>query len=228
MKPVKKTDLSSREVALSKPVKTPDGLLARLIPVGTQRDWGTGQVVHWAGEHPRAILCVLEGRIKMRRFDSEGREQIQTWFTAGRVAALPYVISNVPLHFDIVAEGPCKVLHVDRPELLELLRKDSAVSMAIIDLLSERQIFLTESYAMHTKEALADRLWHRLTRMANQQTGGSVLSKTGIQITQKELADAVGASRYRVGIELQKMVDRGTIVMSRGRIQLIDDGPSET
>ncbi|MBS0316590.1 MAG: Crp/Fnr family transcriptional regulator, partial [Proteobacteria bacterium] len=183
--------------------------------------WGANHVLHWSGECPRSVLCVHEGRVRMRRFDSAGHEQILSWFEAGGLLACAPVIADKPFHFDIVTDEPCKVLHVDRTRFMERLRRDAAVAAAVATMLSERLVFVAESHVTRINEPLAERVWLRLTRMAQQADVHGASRDAGIPVTQQELADAVGASRYRVGLELQRLADRGLIVMTRRNIRVL-------
>lgn len=202
-----------------------DALLQALIPIGVTRSWGANQVLHWSGEYPRAVLCVRAGRVRMCRFDSAGNEQILSWFDVGGLLATAPVIADRPFNFDIVADGPCKVLHVDRVRFMELLRRDAAVATAVAVILSERLLFVAESHVAHANEPLVERVWLRLNRMAQQASSCGTARDGGIAVTQQEVADAVGASRYRVGLELQRLADRGLITMARGRIRVLPPAP---
>lgn len=199
----------------------PDELLAALIRIGVTRSWTQDQVLHWSGDRLSSVFCALQGRLKIRRFDSDGNEQILSWFEKGTLVAVAPVIIDKPFQFDIVADGPCRVLHVSRLPFMQLLEHDASVASAIAVLLSERLSFIMESHVTQANNTLAERVWFRLSRMAAQvkdtPSGGSPF----IAITQQELADAVGGSRYRVGLELQRLADRGLIALARGRIQLL-------
>lgn len=197
-----------------------DELMNALLRIGVIRHWKINQVLHWSGECPSSVLCVRAGRARMRRFDSAGNEQILSWFSPGPLLAVAGVIANKPFHFDIVADGPCEMLHIGRDRFMELLRGNAAMAAEISITLSERLLFVSESHVRHANEALVERIWLRLTRIAQQSNGGALASGFGVPLTQQELADAVGASRYRVGLELKRLAERGLIAMTRGSIHV--------
>lgn len=177
--------------------------------------------MHWSGHRLPHVLGVDRGRLKVRRFDTEGSEHILSWFGPGDLVGIAAVIADKPFHFDVVADGPCQVVQVSRSGFLDLLRQDPELAVNLITLLSERLLFVTESHPSQAKEPLSERIWHRLTRMAKQQAPSAPAGAWDIAMTQGELASAVGASRYRVGLALQKLVERRVIALSRGRIRLL-------
>lgn len=191
-------------------------LLEALLGIGVPRHWAKNRVLHWSGQCPTSVLCVRAGRLRIRRFDSSGKEQILGWFDADVLVAAAPVIAGKPLWFDIVADAPSQVLHVPRPDFMALLYRDASVAAAVALLLSERLTFVMESHVAQAHESLAERVWFRLCRMA-EQAG----SDGAIPVTQQGLADVVGASRYRVGLELQSLAERGLIAMARGRLRIL-------
>lgn len=200
-----------------------DAMLQAASDIGVLKTWSRSQVLHWSGDHPNSVLYVRKGRLRARRFDSEGHEQILSWFGPGSVVAIAPVLAGKPFQFDIVADSSCRVLHVERARFEQMLKSDAAIATAVARLVSERLNFVMESHALQSNVLLAERVWFRLVRLAQQARAagaGAAESATSIEVTQQQLADAVGASRYRVGQELQQLALRGLIKLFRGRIEV--------
>lgn len=192
-----------------------------MVDIGYSRSWKKNQVLHWSGETPSAVLVIQQGRLRVRRFDSSGNEQILSWLDVGKIGSLAPVMANKKMHFDVVADCACKVRHIPRPELLKLMRARPDVAIAISNILSERLIFVSDLYMDQMSESLAERLWSRLQRMAGRMNSVKSQKVREIAITQHDLAKLVGASRYRVGLELQNLAGKGLIEIERGRIRLL-------
>lgn len=201
--------------------RVPVELSAALARIGVIRNWRRNQVLHWSGERLSAVLCVRQGRLRVRRIDSAGHEQILSWFDGGMLVAVAPVIVDQPFHFDIVADGPCKVLHASRTPFMQLLGRDASAASAIAVVLAERLSHLLESHVTQANDTLAERVWFRLNRLADQARRAPPGDAPFIAVTQQELADAVGGSRYRVGLELQRLAERGLIALARGRIRIV-------
>ncbi|CAG9167506.1 hypothetical protein LMG23992_00826 [Cupriavidus laharis] len=197
----------------------PEHSLRALREIGVLRQWRRGQVLHWAGDHPESILAVQKGLLRISNSDSAGNENILAWLEPGMVGALAPVIANQPFNFNIVANCQSEVLHIQRERLLEHIGRDSTTALAITMLLSSRLNNVLEMFGTQAFESLADKVWARLVQLAMQsrQNGTATVC---VEVTQADLARSVGGSRYRVGLELNRLEATGAIALSRGRIEI--------
>lgn len=206
-------DIDSQEVL-------PEDSLRALRHIGVLRQWRRGQVLHWEGDRAESILAVQKGLLRVCSHDSAGKENILAWIEPGMIGALAPVIANQPFNFNIVADRQCEVLHIRRDLLLEHLRHDSTTALAITLMLASRLNNVLEMYGTQSFESLADKVWARLVQLARRSPQGST-SMVCIKVTQADLARSVGGSRYRVGLELNRLEARGVISLSRGQIQIM-------
>lgn len=193
----------------------------RLLQVGTPRIWKRDEVLCWAGKSPAAVYLVCSGRLRFRQFDSEGRERILGWAKPGMVACLAYAVADQPSGLDFVADVRSEVARIPRAELLELFRTEPDFALAIAMALSERMVEMVDLFMTQSYEHLADKVWSCLERLARQGSSGAGADGRELRVTQEVLANAVGASRYRVGLELQRLAARGLVELSRGCIRLV-------
>ena len=166
--------------------------------IGVARRWRTGQSLLRAGAVADSAFLVTRGRVRLRAFSADGREQTFGWIEPGSFGA----------------EGPCDALHFERRRLDALVQRDGRAALAIVRLLSRR---VNATMGMLTARAfspLADRVWATLRHLARRSVT--------VAITQAELAHAVGGSRYRVGIELARLQAAGRIAAARGRIVVLE------
>jgi len=195
----------------------PEHSLRALREVGVLRKWRRGQVLHWAGDHAESILAVQKGLLRVCSHDSAGKENILAWLRPGMIGALAPVIANQPFNFNIVADGQSEVLHVQRERFLEHLGRDPATALAVTIMLSGRLNNVLEMFGTQAFESLADKVWARLVQLAIQSRQASNPTIC-IEVTQADLARSIGGSRYRVGLELNRLEAAGVIALSRGRI----------
>lgn len=189
-----------------------------LLGIAVSRRWRNGQTLLWAGQRAGSAFVVARGRIRMRSFGPEGDEQIFGWIEPGTFGALASVLADVGFPCDFVADGPCEVLHLPRERLLELLARDAPTALALARMLSVRLSLFMEMHMVQSFAPLADRVWATIRRLARWSTAKDGLRTGTLAITQADLAHAVGASRYRVGLELQRLEASGRLERSRGRI----------
>ena len=190
--------------------------------------WRSGQVLYRSGENAESAFVVLSGRVRIRTNAANGDEQILGWLKPGMFGALIPVLSGTPLLYDFVADGPCEARHFTPRRLLRLLENDAATTLAIARMQSLRLSRFLNGFTTQVSASLSDRVWAGLKRLALWQKEGSTDQTGELAITQADLARAVGASRYRVGIELKKLQANGVVALGRGRITLLTRRRSAT
>ena len=189
-----------------------------LLGIAVSRRWRNGQTLLWTGERAGSAFVVARGRIRMRSFGPEGDEQIFGWMEPGTFGALASVLGDARFPCDFVADGACEVLHLPRERLLELLARDAPTALALARMLSVRLSLFMEMHMVQSFAPLADRVWATIRRLARWSSAKDGTRTGTLDITQADLAHAVGASRYRVGLELQRLAATGRLRLSRGRI----------
>ncbi|WP_011295846.1 Crp/Fnr family transcriptional regulator [Cupriavidus necator] len=205
---------------INSPAILPEESLRALRQVGVLRQWRRGQVLHWAGHHAESVLAVQKGLLRICSHDSAGKENILAWIEPGMIGALAPVIANQPFNFNIVADRQSEILHIRRDRLLEHLLHDSTAALAITLMLASRLNNVLEMFGTQSFESLTDKVWARLVQLARRSPQRST-SDVCIEVTQADLARSVGGSRYRVGLELNRLEARGVIALSRGQIKIM-------
>ncbi len=204
----------------------PEPARQALMRIGVPRRWRSGQTLVWAGEIPDSAFAVLKGRVRIRAFGPQGDEQIFAWIEQGMLGALAPVLAGVPLPWDFAADGPCELLHFERRRLAELLGRDAPTALAVARTLSSRLTLFMKMHMVQSFAPLSDRVWAALRRLANGEGAGHGGIRSGrLEITQADLARAVGASRYRVGLELQRLEAAGHVALARGSIRVFERVP---
>lgn len=204
----------------------PESAQQALRRIGVLRSWRSGRTLLHAGEAASSAFVVERGRLRVRRFGRDGTEQILGWLGPGTLSACSSVIAGVSLPFDIAADGACEVMHLERAALLTLLEHDASASLAIARILSARLARSMQRHVEGFAVPLADKVWSTLWRLASWQPSAAGTRTAVIEITQSDLAQTAGASRFRVGQALQRLEQEGRIRLERGRITVIDRPPA--
>lgn len=190
--------------------------------IGVLRSWRSGRTLLRAGELAHSAFVVEKGRLRVRRFGRDGNEQILGWLSPGTLSVLSSVIAGVSLPFDVVADGACEVMHLERAALLALLGRDAATSLAVARVLSLRLARSMQRQMEEVEGSLPDKVWSTLCRLAQWQPSGAGARTAVLEMTQSDLAHVAGASRFRVGLELKRLEQGGCVRLARGRITVID------
>jgi CRP-like cAMP-binding protein len=192
-----------------------------LHEVGNVRRWRSGQILLGANERAEGAFVVLDGRVRIRSVAPTGEEQILGWLGPGMFGALIPLLAGVPVPCDFVADGPCEARHFSPKRLFALLERDPATTLAIARMLSLRLSRFLNAYTTQVLAPLPVRVWATMGRLARWSHASGEHATGELTITQADLARAVGASRYRVGLELKKLEASGVVSLSRGRITML-------
>lgn len=118
-----------------------------------------------------------------------------------------------------VAIGQVETRTLGADSFAELQRRHPAVTMVLVELLAAQVRRLSDQLLdAHTMGA-DERVLKQLARLAASFGDGHTAN---IPITQEDLASLAGTTRPTANRALQALVDDGTVVLGRGRIEVVD------
>jgi CRP/FNR family transcriptional regulator len=195
--------------------------VAALQKVGRIKRWESGQVILSRGEVCTSAILLLAGRIRMMTHNPNGHEHLFRWLEQGEMTGLSALIAHAPFSADMMASGAVEALHIDREQMLHLIRTDGEVAVALLQLQSIRVNQLVDHIVDNTLGSLENKVWAALERLAHYH--GHDVSGNGIELrlSHSDIAQAVDASRQRVSMALQKLEREGKIRLGYRQIVLI-------
>lgn len=169
-----------------------------------------GRVLYYQGDKALRTYLVLGGAVRTVMYRSDETTLDLGTQGPGDWVGLPELVVRGPALTDAVALEGCRVLAIDR-QVFARLREVPAFEEWLLTELARRY------YALHARVELAQP-GQRLARwLAEHQGKGGAL-----QITQDEIAAAVGTSRETVNRHLGRMQLEGLVRVERGRITVLD------
>ena len=115
----------------------PDGQLAELAKLTTDRLLDDGTVISSQGDPAREVYVVREGEVSvMRRRD--GAEEELTVCGKGSCIGEVAVLGKLPRTASVVARGPARLLVLEGEQLERLLQEQPEMSRALLTLLAKR------------------------------------------------------------------------------------------
>jgi len=187
--------------------------LAEFSRLGQHRTLRRGQSLVLTGDLGGSVLVVKSGRLKLSRLSTEGRELILSLLEAGDFLVTPsdrVFKGSEPL---VEALEPALLLAVRRQEFEAFVRTRPATAVTVIRQLAARVRTLEERMEEMVFKDIPGRLATTLLRLAaaygsREPTGGVAV---GLQVTQQELANLIGASREMVNHALSHWKRKGVI-----------------
>ncbi len=184
--------------------------VAQVMELHTYRP---GQHIVFEDDPRFGLFVVLEGRVRLARTASDGREQVLSVVDGGEMFNVAPLVDAGPAPATARAMAPTKCLHLpasalndllsSHPDMGVLLLRDLAAQVRDLSVLLEDLAFRT------VRERLARILLH-------EAADGSAA------LTQQELAARAGTVREIVGRTLRQMAEEGLIELARGHVVVLN------
>jgi CRP-like cAMP-binding protein len=196
------------------PLEAEDDELARLRPFGLPERFAPGAMLFRQGERPQRLYVIEHGEVALWDESRPQRRLVQVVHAGASVGDLPVLLGQ-PSLYTAVARVETQTLAFSRGMVDDLLELDPKICFLWFRLLARR---LDSGYQRNI--ALAGRsALERLGRFLLQelQAGGDAR----VELTQAELASALGLSRQRVSRVLGALERLGVLEQERGGIHVL-------
>lgn len=200
----------------------PPKLAAVLQANAVHRCWRESEVVLPMGRVVPWVLSVQRGKVRMAATLEDGRDVFFRWHAPGEVAGLISAISDLPLPVDAVAFEHCETLHVEREVLLDLMRADGEVALAVTRLIARHTYDVVNLVCKSHEASLNVRVLGMLHHLAGVNGTREPTGVLTLPVSQQDIAAALGASRQRVNAELKALERAGHIRLGYNRVTLVD------
>jgi len=205
-----------------------EGELARLADLAADRIFDSGEFIFWDGESSTRFYIVVEGRVKVLKHSSLGKEFIIAFFGPGEMFGEVAVFQNKPYPATAQAMLQTRVLGINREDFLSFLASSPEVALTIINVLGGR---LREAQGRLTDIA-GERVEQRLARTLLMLS--CKLGRT-LPFTKQEIADMAGTttetairfmSRLKEGGIIRSLRGK-TIILDEAKLRLLSEGPPQ-
>lgn len=189
--------------------------LAELAGLAARRSFVQGEFVFWEGDAPDSFYIVIEGRVKVLKHSSLGKEFIIAFFGPGEIFGEVAVFQDRPYPASAQAAADTKVLRIRREDFLSFVAQRPQVVLRIISVLGER---LRDAQG-RLKDLAGERVEQRLARtllMLSAKLGAT------LPFTRQEIADMAGTTTETAIRFISRLKDGGIIRSERGRITILD------
>ncbi len=197
--------------------------LSKLV---VERELASGEYVFWEDDPPDWFFILAEGRVKVIKTASSGKELIIAFFGPGEMFGEVAVFSGKPYPASAQAMEKTKVLGIRNDDFLNFLAAHPQVALRIISVLGER---LRESQS-RIRDLVGERVEQRVARillMLSEKLGPS------LPFTRQEIADMSGTT-VETAIRIMSRLKEGgiirstrgkTIIVNETKLKLLSEGP---
>ena len=193
-----------------------DDELAELAGLAMERSFVPDEFIFWDGDAPGWFYIVAEGKVKVVKHSSLGKEFIIAFFSPGEMFGEVAVFENKPYPASAQAVAETKVLGIKREDFLSFLGSHPQVALRIISVLGER---LRDAQG-RLRDLAGERVEQRLA-----STLVMLSSKLGptLPFTRQEIADMAGTTTETVIRIMSHLKDREIIQSLRGKVIILDE-----
>lgn len=190
--------------------------LAELSKLVSERNFQQSEFILWEGEPAEWFYVVAEGKVKIVKQSSNGRDFIIAFFGQGEMFGEAAVFENKPYPASAQAATNARVLAIKRDDFISFLGSQPQVAMRIIDVLGGRlrdaQSRLGDLASKRAEQRLAN-----LLIMLSSKLGQT------LPFTRQEIADMSGLT-VETAIRIMSRLKEGSIIRSsRGKVTIIDE-----
>lgn len=190
--------------------------LAVMAGLAVERSLAPGEFVFWEEDAPEWFYVVAEGRIKIIKHSSLGKEFIIAFFGPGEMFGEVAVFEDKPYPASAQAAVETRVLGIQKKDFLSFLARRPQVAVRIISVLGGR---LREAHS-RLKDLAGERVEQRLARtllMLSSRLGST------LPFTRQEIADMAGTTTETAIRFMSRLKDGGVIRSVRGKTTIIDE-----
>ena len=190
--------------------------LVELGGLTVEHSFTPGKFVFWEGDTPDWFYIIAEGRIKVLKNSSQGKEFIIAFFGPGEMFGEVAVLEDKPYPASSQAVTETTVLGIRRKDFLSFLADRPQVALRIINVLSGRlrdaQGRLIDLAGERVEQRLAKTLLMLYTKLG-----------ASLPFTRQEIADMTGTTIETAIRLMTRLKERGIIRSVRGRTIILDE-----
>jgi CRP/FNR family transcriptional regulator len=193
------------------------GRIARL------RRTDPGEVLFAAGDRATGFFVLLEGKVKLYKISTEGKEYILRVVRAGETFAEAAAFSGVGYPVFAEALEPCRLAHFEANEFRHLVQRSPQLALNMIATMAELLHTLTAKIEDLSLREVGARLCRHFLELAQQEFGtpkdGQPLK---LETTKTALAARLGTISETLSRTFRKLQQNGLLRVERNRVILLD------
>lgn len=180
-----------------------------------EKNFKKGESLFLEGNACERVFIVREGRVKIYRTSSAGREQILETLGLGDTCACNPGVSKWNCSSSATALTPCLVWFLSRENYVRLVQTNQKVSQALAKLFAER----LQCFGSLIEEVSLKDSKKRLVKFLLDMRSGS----GELPLTREEIAQRIGTARETVARYLSQLKRAHLIGIESRRIVILDE-----
>jgi CRP-like cAMP-binding protein len=193
----------------------PREILEQIAQIAVEQTFRRGQVLFSEGDEARGFFVVTQGRIKVFKLSSEGKEQTLHILGQGEPVGEVAVFSGESFPASAQAMEETKVLFFPKEPFMELIRRDPSIALRMLAVLAKRLRKFTALIEDLSLKEVPSRLASYL--LEHSDSGQRTPQLIRLSISKAQLASLLGTIPETLSRILARMEREGLIELEGTR-----------
>lgn len=190
--------------------------LSELSRLAIERKFEAGEYIFWEGDAPDWFYIIAEGRIKVLKHTSSGKEFIVAFFDTSEMFGEVAVFEDKPYPASSQAATKTKVLGIKKKDFLAFLANRPQVALRIINVLGGRLRDAQSRLIDFAGERVEQRI-ARILLMLSEKLSAE------LPFTRQEIADMAGTTTETAIRVISRLKSAGIIKSGRGKMTILNE-----
>ena len=197
----------------------PDDQLSAIRQIAVEKKYNKGQAIFSEGDETKGLFVVVDGRIKIYKVSSEGKEQILHIIEAGQSFGEVTVFTGQQLPANAQALVKSQLLLFPRSAFVGLVTANPSLALNLLAIMSKKlRQFAVQIENLSLKEIPA-RLASYLIYLAEEQSSEDVVT---LNVSKGQLASLLGTIPETLSRIFAKLSGQNLIRVEGPKITLLD------
>ncbi|MGB3850425.1 MAG: Crp/Fnr family transcriptional regulator [Tunicatimonas sp.] len=184
-----------------------------------------GQVLFHEGTRPLGVFCINQGKVKVYKLGSNGKEQIISIASNGGLLGYKALIAEEAYNVSAETLEDCVICFLPKPTFLQILQESAEFNQRIMKQVCHELGIMVTNVTQHAQCTVRERL--AITLLKLKDTYGMDAHEEGsieINLTRDDLANVVGTATETL-IRLLHEFKSDQLISTKGRKIRIEDPP---
>ncbi len=202
----------------------PEDQISAIKKIAVEKQFNRGEIIFSDGDEGNGFFVIAEGRVKVFKVSTEGKEQILHIFGRGQPFGEVPVFTGQKFPANAQAIDKTRVLFFQRASFVDLISAYPSLALNMLAIMSKKlRQFAVQIENLSLKEMPA-RLASYLIFLADEQKTDDVVN---LKISKGQLASILGTIPETLSRVFAKLSSRNLISVDGKKISLIDRGGLE-
>jgi CRP/FNR family cyclic AMP-dependent transcriptional regulator len=216
-----KTDTQLKHIGLFSGLA--DSELTEIAEIATRHSYPKSSIIINEGDETDSLYLILSGKVKIVLSDEDGKEVIISILEPGDYFGELSLIDSEPRSARVVTMADCQFSIIHKSDFNKVLDNNPGLVRNLLSGLTKRLRAANKNIESLALMDVYGRVARTLLQFAEDENGKKVITE---KLTQKDIANMVGASREMVSRIFKDLTTGGYITVKSGRITINDKLPA--